>query len=1029
MTQEQKHYYAFISHSSEDEKTAKWLCKQLEGYHIPAVIQKDYHAPKRLKPIFLFQTDLSGNKLRDALEGELSDSQFLIVLCSPAAAKSDYVNKEVKHFIDSGRYDKIIPFIIKGTPYASKNGDLENECFPQALVDLKGKKQELRGIDLRQEQKDRGSKKAAVIDVIASMLGVRMDVLWDRYKRRVQKIRNFVMALLTLLLLIIIGIYDYTRTKVDYYADWVDCNGIAQGVIPLTKEQYKHRCYSFKFEYSRIPLGEKGFYSWRLNKVSIVNSRGVISNYTLNNHAFFYPIQEYKYSNGYVTEIINRDKYSRVVMRYTIKDDNDHKVACLVDMEAKEKYQGSAFLSGSTTAFLSDVGPTMSKIKRFHYTRNEKGYITKVTYHANDADELDESAIGDNNNIYGKLFELDELGRVSRVTYINHEGNPMTDKYGVGFIRYNNAPFGKNDTTEYLGSDGELAYNEHKFARQVSKQDKYGNPIEQWYDGADGNPCYNYENIYRQVIMFDSKGCLTEMKYYDSDGNLAYSKDNYAILKIKYDSKGRCIEYSNYDTNEKPCYTKECYSIGRVQYDSKDRMIEQSYYDIDNKPCIEQSAGTHKTCIKYDESNYVQEVSFRDEEGNLTISPMNHFAKVSYEYNAYHQLIVVKNYDENGLPCYDDTFVHEYRNSYDHRGNLIKIECLNTEGKPCVCKAGYASITYVYDNYGNKTKESYFGINGEPIYINQYVSYESDYYANGLIKEQRCYDENNNLCIGDMWFAICRFEYDINGHQTRVSYFNTDTLPCYYKNGLYHSFTSDYDGQGNIVKQVYYDMNNQIALTKDGYAIGRYKYDNYHRVTEYAYYDEKDIPCYYDHDYHIIQYEYDSKGDVVQCSILGHDKKLCLSRKGAAIIQYMRDNKGNCTRIEYKDANGNKLNQVCSIVFTYNNKDQLIKSEYLDKNGRQCMYEDISDGHINYYSCVKEEYDSIGHKIKRVFFDTKGAPCRFMPFAYEHLKYDELGRILEKSVFRCGLLLAFNFYSIICFDRKSAKHSFLQFPI
>ncbi len=195
MPQEQKHYYAFISHSSEDKKTAKWLCKQLEGYHIPAVIQKDHHAPKRLKPIFLFQTDLSGNKLRDALEGELNDSQFLIVICSPSAAKSEYVNKEVKHFIDSGRYDKIIPFIIKGTPYASKNGDLENECFPQALVDLKGKKQELRGIDLLQEQKDRGSKKAAVIDVIASMLGVRMDELWDRYlHERKKKILLLILA-------------------------------------------------------------------------------------------------------------------------------------------------------------------------------------------------------------------------------------------------------------------------------------------------------------------------------------------------------------------------------------------------------------------------------------------------------------------------------------------------------------------------------------------------------------------------------------------------------------------------------------------------------------------------------------------------------------------------------------------------------------------------------------------------------------------------------------------------------------------
>ena len=88
-----KHYYAFISHSSDDEKIAKWLRKQLESYHIPTSIQKEYHAPKRLKPIFLFQTDLSGNNLGDSLNEELFDSQYLIVICSPSAAKSKYVNK------------------------------------------------------------------------------------------------------------------------------------------------------------------------------------------------------------------------------------------------------------------------------------------------------------------------------------------------------------------------------------------------------------------------------------------------------------------------------------------------------------------------------------------------------------------------------------------------------------------------------------------------------------------------------------------------------------------------------------------------------------------------------------------------------------------------------------------------------------------------------------------------------------------------------------------------------------------------
>lgn len=174
---------------------AKWLLRQLEDYHIPATVQKKYHLPKRLKPIFLFQKDLAGNKLRDALVGELKDSKFLIVLCSPASARSAYVNGEVQHFIDSGRYDKIIPFIIDGTPFASLDGNADEECFPAALIALRGTDKELRGIDLRESIKQRGSRQAAVVDIVATMLGVRFDMMWDRYRRfKRRQLTAFTMA-------------------------------------------------------------------------------------------------------------------------------------------------------------------------------------------------------------------------------------------------------------------------------------------------------------------------------------------------------------------------------------------------------------------------------------------------------------------------------------------------------------------------------------------------------------------------------------------------------------------------------------------------------------------------------------------------------------------------------------------------------------------------------------------------------------------------------------------------------------------
>lgn len=212
-----KHYYAFISHSTKDEKIALWLCNKLDNYHIPATVQKEYGAPKNLKPNFTFQTNLAGNKLRKALGNELDDSQYLIVVCSPDAAHSNYVNDEVQHFIDTGRTDRIIPFIIEGTP---------EDCFPPALLALKGE-DELRGVNLKETEKHLGSKMAAVVNVIATMLGVRFDVLWDRHKRRMKRQRLLVGLGISALLI--------TSICVAYYVKWIKTDKTIQHSVAVAK--------------------------------------------------------------------------------------------------------------------------------------------------------------------------------------------------------------------------------------------------------------------------------------------------------------------------------------------------------------------------------------------------------------------------------------------------------------------------------------------------------------------------------------------------------------------------------------------------------------------------------------------------------------------------------------------------------------------------------------------------------------------------------------------------------------------------
>lgn len=230
-------YFAFISYKREDEKIARWLQKKLEHYKLPNSIRKDNsYLPKIIRPIFKDTTDLSGGVLEKAIKNALSSSKYLIVICSPRAAQSLWVCKEVQEFIESGREEYIIPFIIDGEPHST---DSSKECFPSGLRELSGSR-ELLGISIHEMGRE-----AAVIKVVARMFDLRFDELWRRFERS-KKVKRFVgFILLACILLITQCIYTYVReltVKVEIekkekifhklYSDYLNCNEL------LIKQKY-----------------------------------------------------------------------------------------------------------------------------------------------------------------------------------------------------------------------------------------------------------------------------------------------------------------------------------------------------------------------------------------------------------------------------------------------------------------------------------------------------------------------------------------------------------------------------------------------------------------------------------------------------------------------------------------------------------------------------------------------------------------------------------------------------------------------
>lgn len=183
-------YIAFISYSREDESYAKRLQRQLGNYKLPTKLNGDQSLPRRVRPIFRDETDYRTGNLSSQIEATLEKSRYLIVVCSPNAAQSKWVNKEIEYFKQLGRVSNIIPYIVKGKPFAS---DPSEECYPLGIRQLP-KEQELLGADI-----NKSGSNDAVIKMIAQMFELSYDTLKQRYERK-KNIRFLFFTLVVMLL-------------------------------------------------------------------------------------------------------------------------------------------------------------------------------------------------------------------------------------------------------------------------------------------------------------------------------------------------------------------------------------------------------------------------------------------------------------------------------------------------------------------------------------------------------------------------------------------------------------------------------------------------------------------------------------------------------------------------------------------------------------------------------------------------------------------------------------------------------------
>jgi tetratricopeptide (TPR) repeat protein len=208
-------YRAFISYASADRVLGERFQRAVEYYKIPKPLRGADRGsgivPKRLTPLFRDRSDANAaGDLSAALDAALASSDALVPLCSPAAARSEWVNHEIRKFKALGRGSRIFPVILSGTPRRHDPERAPDGAFPPALfqrVDgtgaiVEGEDPDPLAADIRPGG---DGFDAAKLKIVAALTNIPLTELTDRQREAERRERRIVRAVATIMAVLAIA--------------------------------------------------------------------------------------------------------------------------------------------------------------------------------------------------------------------------------------------------------------------------------------------------------------------------------------------------------------------------------------------------------------------------------------------------------------------------------------------------------------------------------------------------------------------------------------------------------------------------------------------------------------------------------------------------------------------------------------------------------------------------------------------------------------------------------------------------------
>lgn len=742
-------------------------------------------------------------------------------------------------------------------------------------------------------------------------------------------------------------IWDYNRTKVEYYKDYVEVNGVPQGFGSLSTSDREHRNWSYRFTYTKHKLIE----------VAMVNSKDKVIEPSDGNIIEVHAAQQFTYTaDGKVDYTKVLDHNGKVLY---IKDFNPE--LSVVTFRYDDEKGTEKNLEANVTDLLgsesNDAGK--SRISRYLITRHEDGRVAKIEYAS-----FQNQRVSDGAGIFGREYVYDEKGRTIEEHFLGYDGKLKANKNGLAIrtVAYND----DDNLYEclYLTADRKAAGNDEDKAPKITfTHDKWGNAVEMQYLDLDGNPINSASSQYSKAVMTYENGSRTLVKFIGTDGKPCISNEGIAGFKSEFDENGFTSLIVGIDENEKPHATTLGYAGYKTENDEFGNPLKQTYIDENLNPTFDPTGGYSICYTKYDERGNVIEMDVRDEDDNPVMASSG-FSKITLEFDKYDRMVKREFFGIDGKHTGGNDGFSYQTLEYDIAGNLVKSSYFDSTGANLqACNYGYCGWTSKFNEQGCETERVYFNQNNQPVNIN----------------------EGN---------ASYRVEYDERGNATALRYYNSAGNMCFVKedNVNIAGWIKKYDERGNILSSYYLGTDNKPL---SGYLTARYKYDSRDNVIETAYYNGES-KAINNANIHRITSKYNNRNQITESSCYDIAGNPVMSSNGFSSIRYVYDNRGNEIEQSFYDTKGNIT--TCTSDFAkekkdYDNMNRLTRERFYDTSDA-IVSADIHVPEISY------KYDKWGNVCELTYCDGKGKPSNVSGTTFSIIKSVYRGStMLEQAYF------------------------------